>query len=216
MKMVEKYNQVELENEVTDMPKVYGEGGNKNKKNFIFKVMVAVAVILIAKITHLFDDDRTVTVDHLRNRVFPVEELVTYEMEQTMKEAVSDSAEWWLGNIPFTKHEYLVEGTLVYKAGYNCEDIKFEVKGKTIYVDLPDAEILYAYATNVSTSHLNNNIINPAKARETDETVELVLEREKQTAIDEGLLTMAKENAKKQIEQSLQGLEGYKVEFREI
>ena len=119
----------------------------------------------------------------------------------------------------FTSSHIIYSYKGVVKAGLQFKDIKVDVNenSKTVYVDLPEPEILSSEIDNDSLEIYDEkySLLNSPKFEDFNESIGSVKEKARESAIENGLLDTAEENAKKLIETSILSLMGkeYTVKF---
>jgi|GEM_PF-672839 len=120
--------------------------------------------------------------------------------------------------VPFTDNTIIVKYDGVLRAGVNLENTDVDVKGTTISITLPEAEIFSNEIDHNSFQYLEkkNNVFNPFDPEDVTDFEAEQKEAMINKAKDQGLLEEAEENAKKLITEMLTSIysEEYKIEFK--
>lgn len=125
-------------------------------------------------------------------------------------------------SLPFTQTKYIYSYNVVVKAGYDFEQITYDVDdtAKTIVVHLPEVKIL---STEVDTKsfqvyHQQNSAFTDVTLEETNKALETMQEEAKESAIANGLYENARTNAESLLKGYFSGaydLEEYTITFDE-
>lgn len=100
-------------------------------------------------------------------------------------------------DIPFTQSKYIYSYDIVIKAGYDFEEIKWEVDGTTIKVKLPEAQVLSSDVDMGSFKlyHEDESVFRQITLTENNDAIKSMKEKAEKNAITNGLLDNARSNA---------------------
>ena len=148
-------------------------------------------------------------------------ELVTQAGYYTNVEMIEGSRELWGWDVPFTQSKYIFSYDGVIKAGMNFSEIDISVNGITrvIRIDLPEAMVLSNEIDEGSLEVYDEtkNIFTPLTLDAVNKAQEELKSEAEETAIENGLLDSARNNAEVILSGMLAGIfdvEQYTVEFR--
>lgn len=182
-------------------------------------------VIIIALLVYLFrnrihdiifpPEENIVSVYTIEESLEGIGKLVTAEYSYSGWTEETNSRKFPLigANIPLTENKITVSFQGSIKAGYNFDKIKISVVNfnKTIYVSLPDPEII-SNEIEVTEYRENNNILNPLSGNASYELLDVVKVGKEEEAISEkGLYDKADTTAKEIITDKLGSFSGFKV-----
>lgn len=111
---------------------------------------------------------------------------------------VTDASRKLFGvDIPFTQSKYIYSYDIVIKAGFDFEEIEWDVDGTTIEVKLPEAQILSSDIDMDSFKlyHEDESIFRQITMTENNNAVKKMKENAEKDAIANGLLDNARSNA---------------------
>lgn len=122
--------------------------------------------------------------------------------------------------IPFTQSKYIYSYDTVIKAGIDFTKVEWDVKGKKIIVKLPEIKVLSneIKLDTFKVYHESESIFTPISLEESNESLNKLKQEAEKTAISNGLLDNARENAKVILTGffgNVYDLEEYKIEFKE-
>ena len=121
----------------------------------------------------------------IENRFGPVADLITYEDSYSVMETYEDYRTLCGWDIPLTGNAVIVQGEGKITLGFNLENVKPEVDGNVIKVNLPAPEIKSNYLEPMKFIE-NNNILNPLSAEETNQKFMAEKNYKLKEAIDKG------------------------------
>lgn len=121
-------------------------------------------------------------------------------------------------SIPFTQSKYIYSYDFIIKAGMKFDEIKWYLKGETIEVYLPEAEILSSEPVydSFKVYHEDESAFRNISLEENNEAVKEMQKNAEKDAVANGLLENAEENAEvilKEFFAQQFDLEKYHIEF---
>ena len=158
----------------------------------IILVIIVIAALLLG-VTRYFSTRGTTTSIGFEN----IGELATQSAYCKEVNVLEGSRDLFGFTIPFTQSKYIYSYGVEVKAGFNFEEIEWELNDHTIEVRLPEAEIL---STELDTDsfevyHEKESAFRKITLEEINEGLDSLQERARQDAIDSGLLENARSNA---------------------
>lgn len=161
----------------------------------IIKIILVIIVIaaLLLGVTRYFSAKSTTTSIGFEN----IGELATQSAYCKEVNVLEGSRDLFGFTIPFTQSKYIYSYGVEVKAGFDFEEIEWELNDHTIEVRLPEAEIL---STELDTDsfevyHEEESAFRKITLEEINEGLDSLKERAQQDAIDNGLLENARSNA---------------------
>lgn len=163
-----------------------------------------------------------VTSSLVSNRIEESSDLVSTKYYYTNAASYSDATEFsgtgW--EIPFTTKSFIIvyDGTI--QSGIDLAQVKTEIKGKTISLQLPKAKIISHELDlkNLKVLDETDGLFNPVTVSEQNDFIAQQKEDVEAKALENGLLTAARDNAEKVLETLILQDDwkeaGYKVEFK--
>lgn len=181
---------------------------------FLPFIVVAVVAIILFNIfsNNILSHRKENTRIMIENRFGPVADLITYEDSYSVMETYEDYRTLCGWDIPLTGNAVIVQGEGKITLGFNLENVKPEVDGNVIKVNLPAPEIKSNYLEPMKFIE-NNNILNPLSAEETNQKFMAEKNYKLKEAIDKGIFEKASENAEIIIQSLYDDLEGYEVKI---
>ena len=154
-------------------------------------ILLAAAVALGAK-TVLSADGRTA-----RLGFEDIGELATQSAYCTEVEVTEASRELLGVTIPFTQSKYIYSYDIVIKAGFNFEEIEWELNDHRIEVKLPETKILSSEINldSFKLYHEDESIFRQITMDENNEALKSMQENAEKDAVANGLLDNARANA---------------------
>jgi hypothetical protein len=183
-------------------------------KTKLFKVLLVgiIAIILIVLIglnlkNYILNQGQTTRIGFE-----DIGELASQSYTLTEVESTEKARELFGVKVPFTESKIIYSYDVIIKAGYDFDKIKWEEKGKTILVYLPQAKVLSKELDldSFKVYHEDESIFRPIKLVEENDAKEQMIKRAEKDAIDKGLFKAAEENAKKIIKSFLMKKPDYK------
>lgn len=169
--------------------------------------LITVAVVVVAAAGCFFagmmwrgsgQSYTSVSADLISQRLDSIGELATVEYFYTNAGRYENQADFYGWKVPFTKKSFFVcyDGSI--KAGIDVQEIGIDVKGKTITVTLPPAEILSHEIDRESIEVLDEtkNIFNQISITEYNHFCTDQMNETEQQAREKGLLEEAQQRAK--------------------
>ena len=159
----------------------------------------------------------TVTINEIEGKLKEIGELSSHEWDYTSRKG-KDFDRIMLDDIPvpLTKTHVEIECTGVIKAGYKIDKVvpTIDEKSKTIYIALPEVEILSNEILWDSVkSHDSNNLLNPIDFDNYKVIISEIKKEGLEKAIEEGLYSKTEATAHKVIRNFLGCFVDYKVKF---
>lgn len=173
-----------------------------------FAKHMAVLVLVIALIVGAFTfvgwkigtNGATITTTATKLTFEDVGELATQSAYVTVITTKDKDQKVFNVSIPFTQTKYIYSYNVNVKAGYDFEEIAYDVdeENKEIKVTMPEAKIL---STEVDTDsfrvyHEQNSAFTHVSLEETNQAMDEMQKEAQEQAIENGLYDEAKENAK--------------------
>jgi len=184
-------------------------------------LLIGAAFIIGVVLKDYINGPDVVSIMDIEGTINDIGELATAEYIFTIANVSEKPKKELVGiEIPFTNSKiiYSYEGTI--KAGIDFVKVEVDVneKNKTIFVDLPDSEILSTEVDNDSLIIYDekNNPINRFSFSDMNLAIDDIKNKAEETAIDKGLLLRSQENAQSIIRTTILSLydpEEYSVEF---
>lgn len=158
----------------------------------IILVIIVIAALLLG-VTRYFSTRGTTTSIGFEN----IGELATQSAYCKEVNVLEGSRDLFGFTIPFTQSKYIYSYGVEVKAGFNFEEIEWELNDHTIEVRLPEAEIL---STELDTDsfevyHEEESAFCKITLEEINEGLDSLQERARQDAIESGILENARSNA---------------------
>lgn len=165
----------------------------KGKVLLAIVIIVALIIVIIGIKGKLFFDTKPTKL-----RFEDIGELATQVSYCTEVNVVEDTQEIFHIKIPFTQSKYIYSYDMIIKAGVDFSKIEWKQKEDTIKVKLPEAKILSSELDMESFKvyHEIENIFSPIDLSDNNEALKKMKKNAEKTAIENGLLEEAEENAK--------------------
>ena len=190
------------------------------KKFLTRKVIVTLAVVCVLVVVILgvsnkfFQDSETVEL-----RFENIGELATQCAYCTEVGVIEEARELFKVKIPFTQSKYIYTVDFAIKAGFNFEEIEWDVTESKIVVDMPAVKVLSneVKTDKIKVYHEKESIFKQIKLEDVLVSIDNMKKDAEKNAISNGLYENAKENAEKIIEGFLgqqYDLQQYKIKFR--
>lgn len=157
-------------------------------------VLVIVVIIVIALgITRFFSTESKTTKIGFED----IGELATQAAYCTEVNVTEGSRNLFGITIPFTQSKYIYSYDVTIKAGFDFEEIQWELNGHTIEVRLPQAEVLSTEIDldSLKVYHEEESIFRQITLTENNEALQTLQENAEQNAVENGLLDNARSNA---------------------
>ncbi len=192
------------------------------------KLRMVQAALLVAAVVVVFaagavwsraGSATTVTSDLLSQRIRAVSELATVEYHYTNMGKFENQVDFYGWKVPLTRKRFIVSYDGVIKAGVNADKIAVQVRGKTVTVTLPAAEVLSHEIDDDSLQIFDEttNIFNPLKISDYTGFAADQKSAVESKATQNGLLTEAADKARDAVAHLLSlapGMEAYQIEVK--
>lgn len=170
-----------------------------SKIKLVIVALLAVAVVVVvvyASGTGAFNVNSNPTSFGLKD----IGELATQSGFFTQVDVINDAKKFFNWNIPFTSSKYIFSYDGVIKAGIDFADIEYTADSdtKTVRIHLPEAKILSKSLDEDSLEIYDErqSVFTPLTLTDIQKSRQEMLANIEQTALDNGLLDAANENAK--------------------
>ena len=178
----------------------------KDEKNFTFfkaklaigaVILVALAVVLTLGLSSIFNHEEKPTKLGFED----IGELATQAAYTTIVEDTDVSRELFGVSIPFTQSKLIYSYDVVVKAGLDFDQVKWTVSENKIKVEMPEIRILSSKIQfdSFQTYYENESIFRPVKIDENNQAIQEMVKKAETTAVENGLLENARENAEMMI-----------------
>ena len=178
----------------------------KDEKNFTFfkaklaigaVILVALAVVLTLGLSSIFNHEEKPTKLGFED----IGELATQAAYTTIVEDTDVSRELFGVSIPFTQSKLIYSYDVVVKAGLDFDQVKWTVSENKIKVEMPEIRILSSEIQfdSFQTYYENESIFRPVKIDENNQAIQEMVKKAETTAVENGLLENARENAEMMI-----------------
>ena len=178
----------------------------KDEKNFTFfkaklaigaVILVALAVVLTLGLSSIFNHEEKPTKLGFED----IGELATQAAYTTIVEDTDVSRELFGVSIPFTQSKLIYIYDVVVKAGLDFDQVKWTVSENKIKVEMPEIRILSSEIQfdSFQTYYENESIFRPVKIDENNQAIQEMVKKAETTAVENGLLENARENAEMMI-----------------
>ena len=178
----------------------------KDEKNFTFfkaklaigaVILVALAVVLTLGLSSIFNHEEKPTKLGFED----IGELATQAAYTTIVEDTDVSRELFGVSIPFTQSKLIYSYDVVVKAGLDFDQVKWTVSENKIKVEMPEIRILSSEIQfdSFQTYYENESIFRPVKIDENNQAIQEMVKKAETTAVENGLLKNARENAEMMI-----------------
>ena len=178
----------------------------KDEKNFTFfkaklaigaVILVALAVVLTLGLSSIFNHEEKPTKLGFED----IGELATQAAYTTIVEDTDVSRELFGVSIPFTQSKLIYSYDVVVKAGLEFDQVKWTVSENKIKVEMPEIRILSSEIQfdSFQTYYENESIFRPVKIDENNQAIQEMVKKAETTAVENGLLENARENAEMMI-----------------
>lgn len=178
----------------------------KEEKNFTFfkaklaigaVILVALAVVLTLGLSSIFNHEEKPTKLGFED----IGELATQAAYTTIVEDTDVSRELFGVSIPFTQSKLIYSYDVVVKAGLDFDQVKWTVSENKIKVEMPEIRILSSEIQfdSFQTYYENESIFRPVKIDENNQAIQEMVKKAETTAVENGLLENAQENAEMMI-----------------
>lgn len=184
-------------------------------------VICVVAVVCVLAAFFMGRGTSHSTIDKTQQIGFKdIGELATQVSYTTQIKVVENAQTAWGIKLPFTTTKLIFSYDVETKAGYDFASIEWSVneEGKAIQVKLPQAKVLSnsLITDSFKAYHEEESIFTPFKLEDTNQSMQEMEGLAQEKAIENGLLTKARENAEVIIRAFFSGvydLNEYTVEF---
>ena len=174
----------------------------KDEKNFTFfkaklaigaVILVALAVVLTLGLSSIFNHEEKPTKLGFED----IGELATQAAYTTIVEDTDVSRELFGVSIPFTQSKLIYSYDVVVKAGLDFDQVKWTVSENKIKVEMPEIRILGSELQfdSFKTYYEKESIFRPVKMEENNQAIQKMVKKAENTAVENGLLDNARENA---------------------
>ena len=178
----------------------------KDEKNFTFfkaklaigaVILVALAVVLTLGLSSIFNHEEKPTKLGFED----IGELATQAAYTTIVEDTDVFRELFGVSIPFTQSKLIYSYDVVVKAGLDFDQVKWTVSENKIKVEMPEIRILSSEIQfdSFQTYYENESIFRPVKIDENNQAIQEMVKKAETTAVENGLLENARENAEMMI-----------------
>ncbi len=174
----------------------------KEEKNFTFfkaklaigaVILVALAVVLTLGLSSIFNHEEKPTKLGFED----IGELATQAAYTTIVEDTDVSRELFGVSIPFTQSQLIYSYDVIVKAGLDFDQVKWTVNEGEIRVSMPEIRILGSELQfdSFKTYYEKESIFRPVKMEENNQAIQKMVKKAENTAVENGLLDNARENA---------------------
>lgn len=174
----------------------------KEEKNFNFfkaklaigaVILVALAVVLTLGLSSIFNHEEKPTKLGFED----IGELATQAAYTTIVEDTDVSRELFGVSIPFTQSQLIYSYDVIVKAGLDFDQVKWTVNEGEIRVSMPEIRILGSELQfdSFKTYYEKESIFRPVKMEENNQAIQKMVKKAENTAVENGLLDNARENA---------------------
>lgn len=174
----------------------------KEEKNFTFfkaklaigaVILVALAVVLTLGLSSIFNHEEKPTKLGFED----IGELATQAAYTTIVEDTDVSRELFGVSIPFTQSQLIYSYDVIVKAGLDFDQVKWTVNESEIRVSMPEIRILGSELQfdSFKTYYEKESIFRPVKMEENNQAIQKMVKKAENTAVENGLLDNARENA---------------------
>ena len=124
-------------------------------------------------------------------------ELATQAAYTTIVEDTDVSRELFGVSIPFTQSQLIYSYDVIVKAGLDFDQVKWTVNESEIRVSMPEIRILGSELQfdSFKTYYEKESIFRPVKMEENNQAIQKMVKKAENTAVENGLLDNARENA---------------------
>ncbi len=162
-------------------------------------------------------EKRNITISEVEAKLSEINEIATYSGEYEVLKKV-DYTRYFLDYVPIpgTTNEVQMECDGIVKVGYSIDEIstKIDESSKTIYITLPNPEVLDNYIKwNTIEVNEKNSIFNPIDFEQYEVLIDEIEEEGLEQVEEEGIYDSAEKNMKLIIENFLNDFPDYSVEF---
>lgn len=160
-------------------------------------ILVALAVLLTLGLSSMFRHEEKPVKLGFEN----IGELATQAAYTTIVEDTDVSRELFGVSIPFTQSKLIYSYDVVVKAGLDFDQVKWKVNESEIRVSMPEIRILSSEIQfdSFQTYYENESIFRPVKIDENNQAIQEMVKKAETTAVENGLLENARENAEMMI-----------------
>ncbi len=160
-------------------------------------ILVALAVDLTLGLSSIFSHEEKPTKLGFED----IGELATQAAYTTIVEDTDVSRELFGVSIPFTQSKLIYSYDVVVKAGLDFDQVKWTVSENKIKVEMPEIRILSSEIQfdSFQTYYENESIFRPVKIDENNQAIQEMVKKAETTAVENGLLENARENAEMMI-----------------
>ena len=160
-------------------------------------VLVALAVTLTLGLGSMFRHEEKPTKLGFED----IGELATQAAYTTIVEDTDVSRELFGVSIPFTQSQLIYSYDVIVKAGLDFDQVKWTVNEGEIRVSMPEIRILSSEIQfdSFQTYYENESIFRPVKIDENNQAIQEMVKKAETTAVENGLLENARENAEMMI-----------------
>lgn len=174
----------------------------KKKLAYLLILILVIATAFFIGMTKAKNDLKpTITSSLIANKLEEARELTTLKYQYTNMGQFENQNTFYGYKIPFTGKKFILTYDGVIHAGVHLEDLEIEVKGKSIHIHLPPAQILSHEIDEDSLQVYDekNSIFNPIKVEDYANFSKDQKGKMEERAIRHGLLTEAQNEAQKAI-----------------
>ena len=160
-------------------------------------ILVALAVVLTLGLSSIFNHEEK----PIKLGFEDIGELATQAAYTTIVEDTDVSRELFGVSIPFTQSKLIYSYDVVVKAGLDFDQVKWTVSENKIKVEMPEIRILSSEIQfdSFQTYCENESIFRPVKIDENNQAIQEMVKKAETTAVENGLLENARENAEMMI-----------------
>lgn len=157
----------------------------------VFLILIALVIIGVSKV--LLNDGKTTKLGFEN-----IGELATQSVLATQVEVSSAAREFFGRQIPFTESKSVFSYDVEIKAGIDFSDIKWDVTETCVNVTLPEAKVLSTEIDldSFKVYHEKESIFRKVSLEDTNSALVDLEEKAANSALENGLLEKATENAK--------------------
>lgn len=156
-------------------------------------ILVALAVVLTLGLSSIFNHEEKPTKLGFED----IGELATQAAYTTIVEDTDVSRELFGVSIPFTQSQLIYSYDVIVKAGLDFDQVKWTVNESEIRVSMPEIRILGSELQfdSFKTYYEKESIFRPVKMEENNQAIQKMVKKAENTAVENGLLDNARENA---------------------
>jgi hypothetical protein len=115
---------------------------NQTFKNILIIMCIALVFFLVGRFWPSDDEPTKISNDLLSQQIQNISEFATLEYKYTNMGKFENQATFYGWKVPLTTKSFIISYDGIIKAGIDMTQVDIKMKGKTIYVTVPQAKIL--------------------------------------------------------------------------